>query len=224
MRMQPTNSGAGSGGGGAAEADAFLQLPLDLQLDLLVDEELPEDVRAALLARLDSEPGRWRELSIRFLQRQVERRSVRQLMDGGRVLPVDFEATMREEVGRLYRFPGLRWATAPRLIGVAAGLLIATTSVLVTVQVMGRQQRIPTMVSTASDTIQTDLPGQSVGLERPLAVEVPVVNGLREDGRSWQFLGTASDKPMPRRNVVIQSDGSGNAVAIPVNTMPLHVY
>jgi hypothetical protein len=223
MRMQPMNSGAG-GGCGAAEADAFLRLPLDLQLDLLVDEELPEEVRVALLARLDSEPGRWRELSIRFLQRQVERRSVRELMDGGRVLPVDFEAAVRDEVGRLYRFPGMRWATAPRLIGVAAGLLIATTSVLVTVQVMGRRQVSPMVVSTASDTFQADLPGQSVGLERPLAVEVPMVNGVREDGRPWQFLGAAPDRPMPRRNVVIQPDGSGNAVVIPVNTMPLHVY
>jgi hypothetical protein len=223
MRMQPMNSGAG-GGCGAAEADAFLRLPLDLQLDLLVDEELPEEVRVALLARLDSEPGRWRELSIRFLQRQVERRSVRELMDGGRVLPVDFEAAVRDEVGRLYRFPGMRWATAPRLIGVAAGLLIATTSVLVTVQVMGRREVSPMVVSTASDTFQADLPGQSVGLERPLAVEVPMVNGVREDGRPWQFLGAAPDRPMPRRNVVIQPDGSGNAVVIPVNTMPLHVY
>jgi hypothetical protein len=223
MRMQPMNSGAG-GGCGAAEADAFLRLPLDLQLDLLVDEELPEEVRVVLLARLDSEPGRWRELSIRFLQRQVERRSVRELMDGGRVLPVDFEAAVRDEVGRLYRFPGMRWATAPRLIGVAAGLLIATTSVLVTVQVMGRREVSPMVVSTASDTFQADLPGQSVGLERPLAVEVPMVNGVREDGRPWQFLGAAPDRPMPRRNVVIQPDGSGNAVVIPVNTMPLHVY
>jgi hypothetical protein len=223
MRMQPMNSGAG-GGCGAAEADAFLRLPLDLQLDLLVDEELPEEVRVALLARLDSEPGRWRELSIRFLQRQVERRSVRELMDGGRVLPLNFEAAVRDEVGRLYRFPGMRWATAPRLIGVAAGLLIATTSVLVTVQVMGRRQVSPTVVSTASDTIQADLPGQSVGLERPLAVEVPMVDGVREEGRPWQFLGAAPDRPMPRRNVVIQPDGSGNAVVIPVNTMPLHVY
>jgi hypothetical protein len=223
MRMQPMNSGAG-GGCGAAEADAFLRLPLDLQLDLLVDEELPEEVRVALLARLDSEPGRWRELSIRFLQRQVERRSVQELMDGGRVLPVDFEAAVRDEVGRLYRFPGMRWATAPRLIGVAAGLLIATTSVLVTVQVMGRRQVSPMVVSTASDTFQADLPGQSVGLERSLAVEVPMVNGVREDGRPWQFLGAAPDRPMPRRNVVIQPDGSGNAVVIPVNTMPLHVY
>jgi hypothetical protein len=223
MWMQPMNSGAG-GGCGAAEADAFLRLPLDLQLDLLVDEELPEEVRVALLARLDSEPGRWRELSIRFLQRQVERRSVRELMDGGRVLPVDFEAAVRDEVGRLYRFPGMRWATAPRLIGVAAGLLIATTSVLVTVQVMGRREVSPMVVSTASDTFQADLPGQSVGLERPLAVEVPMVNGVREDGRPWQFLGAAPDRPMPRRNVVIQPDGSGNAVVIPVNTMPLHVY
>jgi hypothetical protein len=118
----------------------------------------------------------------------------------------------------------MRWATAPRLIGVAAGLLIATTSVLVTVQVMGRRQVSPMVVSTASDTFQADLPGQSVGLERPLAVEVPMVNGVREDGRPWQFLGAAPDRPMPRRNVVIQPDGSGNAVVIPVNTMPLHVY
>jgi hypothetical protein len=221
MRMQPREKERGGGPG----TEELLQLPLDLLLDLLVDEELPEDVRAALLARLDSEPGRWRDLSIRFLQRQVERRSVRELMGDGHVVPVDFEEAARRDVGRLYRFPGLRWVTAGRMIGVAAGLLIATTSVLVTVEVMRRNAVVvPSWTDVAAgDTIMTNLPGQSLGLERPLAVEVPLVNG-QEGGRSWAFLGASADKPMPRRSVVIQSDGAGNAVAIPVNTMPVKVY
>jgi hypothetical protein len=221
-----------------------MELPLDLQLDLLVDEELPEDVRAALLARLDTEPGRWRELSIRFLQRQVERRSVRELMGEGRVTPVDFEGEMREEERRLYRMWGLGWVTPTRLVGVAAGLLIATTSALVTVQVMRSQavgvEHGAIAVGGGPEMIQASLPGASVGLERPVSVEVPVATGVRTEGKPWEFLGRPSAvtvglvgdmpvnaqgaAPAARRSVVIQPDGSGNAVVIPVNTMPVKVY
>jgi hypothetical protein len=53
----------------------------DLQLDLLVDDELPEAQRAPVLRALDATPGRWRELAIRFMQRQVERKAIRQMIE-----------------------------------------------------------------------------------------------------------------------------------------------
>ena len=212
------------GSGGAAGALPALppEMQLDLQLDLLVDEELPEDVRAALLGRLDSQPGLWRELSIRFMQRQMERRTMRGLMNGEPLVPVDFEAAMRKDEARLYRFPLLRSVTTGRMIGVAAGLLLAVTSALITLQVMQRPTSVRPPTLGGTDMVQASLPGQSMGMETSLAVNVPVVAQARPDGQAWQFL--SSDKPVTRRSVVIQQDGAGNALVIPVNTMHVHVY
>ena len=79
-------------------------LPLDLRMDLLVDGELPEEDRRAFLRQLDhAEPGCWRDLAIRFLQRQTEKETAHALMAGGRLVPVE-----------LLAYQGF-WARAARL-------------------------------------------------------------------------------------------------------------
>ena len=219
IRRQDVESG---GVGGESEPE----LPLDLQLDLLVDEELGEDARLRLLAKLEMEPGRWRELALRFLERQVERRSARALIAGGRVGLVDMQGELREESGRMRGLWIGRWMGVRGMTRVAAGLLIATTSALVTVQMMRGTpvtRQAPRLVP-GDDMVRANLPGPSVGLERSVSVEVPVANGLREPGQPWEFLKTSTDRPSPRRSVVIQPDGSGNALVIPVNTLPVNVY
>ncbi len=60
-------------------------MPVDLQLDLLVDDELPESQRAPVVRALDAAPGRWRDLAIRFMQRQVERKAIRQMIQQGSI-------------------------------------------------------------------------------------------------------------------------------------------
>ena len=65
------------------------ELPRELQLDLLVDAELPENQRRALLQAMDQKPDEWRGLALRFLQRQVEKETVRELTAGGSLVPVD---------------------------------------------------------------------------------------------------------------------------------------
>ncbi len=52
----------------------------DLAMDMLVDDELPEDRRRALLESIERNPGAWRTLSLHFLARQVERRAVRDML------------------------------------------------------------------------------------------------------------------------------------------------
>jgi hypothetical protein len=222
MRIRRQDAENGAGGG-----DSEMELPLDMQLDLLVDEELAEDARSLLLARMEMEPGQWRELALRFLQRQVERRAARELIAGGRVANVDVQGELEEASLGMKRMWGGKWMGTRGMTRVAAGLLIATTSALITVQVMrgagGTVMKQSPRVG-GEDLVQANLPGQSVGLERPVSVEVPVANGMRETGNPWEFLKTSSDGPMPRRSVVIQPDGRGNALVIPVNTLPVNVY
>ena len=52
----------------------------EAQLDLLVDDELPEDRRTSLLRRIDQSLANWRLLGLRFLERQVERRAARLML------------------------------------------------------------------------------------------------------------------------------------------------
>ena len=91
-------------------------MPRDLQLDLLVDAELPERDRRALLAALDRDPSgaAWRELAMRFLQRQVEKEAVTQLMGGGRLVPAEVVEPAAARKGAAYRFP--RWMTSAGLM------------------------------------------------------------------------------------------------------------
>ncbi len=58
------------------------QVELDMQIDLLVDNELPESDRKALIEKCEKQNGCWRSLAIRFLERQTERRTVRDLIAG----------------------------------------------------------------------------------------------------------------------------------------------
>src|ERR1035437_1404153 len=99
-------------------------MPIDLQLDLLVDEELPDQARRALLKSLDHTPGRWRDLSIRFLQRQVENKALRQLLAGK-------AAEISQPQTQSSNMQIRRWLTPTRYFAVAAGLLIVTTSALI---------------------------------------------------------------------------------------------
>ncbi len=54
----------------------------DMVWDMLVDDELPEDQRRELLVTIDKTPDGWRRLAWHFLARQVERRAVREMLEG----------------------------------------------------------------------------------------------------------------------------------------------
>lgn len=225
-KMQQDKSGRRDGRGRGEGLDVE-QMPVAMLLDLLVDGELPEDMRAAVLGRLDAEPNDqgWRELAIRFLQSQVERRSMRELMAGGRVVPVDFAELSASPMLKESRWRITRWLTPGRCVGVAAGLLLAVMSAVITVHVMdGRGVLVVPNGSAAGalNTFRASLPESSIGASNSLAVDVPVVD-RGESGRPWTFMESAN-RPSPRRSVVIQPDGQGNAVVFPVNTYPVSVY
>ena len=134
-------------------------LPLELQLDLLVDEELPEDRRRALLLELDRDAtgAAWRTLSLRFLERQVERRSVRDLIAGGRLLPV-------EEALANYRIPRSIWSSWRGLGTVAAGLLIAVGSAMVTGYWVQQHRVVTPPIAVNTEVARANLPGPAVGM------------------------------------------------------------
>ncbi len=81
----------------------------DLAMDMLVDDELPEERRRALLESIERHPEAWRSLSLHFLARQVERRAVREILE---VRPAVRPAT-------IYRIDWLRVAA---LVMITAGI------------------------------------------------------------------------------------------------------
>src|SRR5437588_9921152 len=99
----------------------------DRLLDQLVDGELPDTARRALLLRLEGEPDGWRRCALAFLEAQSWRATFAPL-----AVPVREEvrsgdpATIRAQV--LQRGPGMRVnrrRTLARLVAVAAGFAVA---------------------------------------------------------------------------------------------------
>ncbi len=199
--------------------------PLAMQLDLLVDEELPEGERRDLLRQLDLAPAHWRDLSLRFLERQVERKSVRDLMAGGHLLPNNMlqELTDAQSPARL-RWRGTIWNAGFRR-RVAAALLLAAASAVITFYAMRPQSPITPQTTNSLATFQTKLPGETMNVPGSVPVEVPLFEDSQIQARVAAFSSADSQSQRsPRRSVVIQSDGAGNAILIPVNTLPMKVY
>ncbi len=194
-------------------------MPLELQLDLLVDEELPEDRRRALLLELDRDPAGagWRTLSMRFLERQVERRGVRDLIAGGRVLPV-------EEVPANYKMPRSGWIRWRGAASIAAALFIAAGSALVTGYWNQQHAGTKPVVTNTPEIARANLPGAAVGMhDATPTVEYSVV-GDRPITEGMLAPQLDNGTYVPRSSVIIQPDGPGKAMVIPVNTLPMKVY
>ena len=191
-------------------------MPLELRLDLLVDAELPEKDRRELLLSLDKEPRKWRDLSIRFLERQVEKQSVREVMSQTAVQPASLG---RSEVSN-FRFPVFvhRYGRA-----IAAGLLVAIVSAVITLYGVNRGTRS----TNIAGNVNASIPGGLIS-DGAWSVSVPMAN---VQNVSQSFFppenlsgGGSQAESRMRRSVVIQPDGSGNAVVIPVKTLPMKFY
>ena len=190
-------------------------MPVDLQLDLLIDSELPETDRKNLLLHMDREPGLWRDLSIRFLQRQVERETARGMSAGSLVS----EHETRDAI--VYRFPSgiLRWTA------VAAGLiLIAATSTVtwyIANNTIAGNANNPVASAGNNELFVAAMPANVMGTDKSVEMKVPVVRSSNESTGGSLFMTSEAEDPAspPRRSLVIQPDGNGNAVIIPVNTL-----
>ncbi len=194
-------------------------MPLELQLDLLVDEELPEDRRRALLLELDrdSTGAGWRTLSLRFLERQGERRSVRDLIAGGRLLPV-------EEAPANYKIPRSGWSHWRGVASVAAGLFIAFGSALVTGYWVQQHGGAKPVAAKTAEIARANLPGAAVGMHEATSPVVYSVAGDRPITEGMLAPQWDNGTYVPQRQLIIQPDGPGKAMVIPINTLPMKVY
>jgi hypothetical protein len=198
------------------------ELPWDLRLDLLVDGELPEEQRRTMLTSLDERPGEWRSVGMRFLQRQTEKESVRKLMAGGRVVPVEMLPMAKAEREAVIGRVGWQW-----IAGVAAGLLIAGASGLVTIRVMksvGAGAKLAT-AKPVTNEFHATVPGEVVSSERALNLSVPVVRGDENASvvpvSEWNNNGNNG----PGRQVIlVQPDGNNGYMVITVSMQRTPVY
>ncbi|MCL2639705.1 MAG: hypothetical protein FWD53_02560 [Phycisphaerales bacterium] len=173
-----------------------MNLPIDERLDLLVDEELPEQQRRELLLWLDANPRRWRDLSIRFLQRQVENKAIGELLavKTGAKASVDLRSTAK------------RGGTG-RYVAMAAGLLGMVVSALVVVYFVGRPGGGP-------EVITASLPGSLWDVKGTQNVRVPVTTSDVP-----VLFPTNASHQAQRRTIVITPEGSHNALIIPVTNL-----
>jgi len=188
-------------------------MPMELQLDLLVDDELSEADRRHLLSQLDREPpGPWRDLAIRFLQRQVEKETVRKLMAGGTLVPVELTAPAPAPSPIAGRIGGrLIWT-----LGIAAGLLLVATSAMVTFYLTQ-----PKTASAVVAEFSANLPPESVSFDRSVPVTVPVVN---IPGSAALFPIDDGDTRFSKSSNVYQPAGPGKVMMIQVRTLKAAVY
>jgi hypothetical protein len=198
------------------------ELPVDLQIDLLVDGELDENERRIVLRRMEELGSHaavgWRELALRFLERQTEQQTVKQLMEGGRLLPVEFlPPTSRRNFW--HRMKSLQWE---RPLLVAAGMLIAVTSAVITLYVVNPRPNSASNLKPKG-TITFDIPAEAVGggsSSSPIPLSVPLVNA--DNANLLQH--NNDDASVTRRNWVITPDGADRAVVVPVNLTNVQVH
>jgi len=207
---------------GFEDMEMNAEMPLELKLDLLVDGELPEAERRELLMKLSREPrGPWRDLAVRFLERQDEKETVRRLMAGGRVVPVEWNAPVRvaAPVVAPAEAPAIAGRIAARLnwtLAVAAGLLLVATSAMVTFYLTQPAGRTGVV-----GEFHASLPPEVVSFDRSVPVTVPVVN---VSGSSAVFPMDDGDPRFSKRSMVVQPAGGEKAMVIPVNTLKAAVY
>ncbi len=185
----------------------------DLELDLLVDDELPETQRAHVLRALDATPGRWRALAIRFMQRQVERAAIRQMV-GQKALeraPANTVKNLPFPVKHVHKF---RMAAAFVLTAGLAALIALYAQHYQGTQIAKIGDQEP---QTASFSVPSQpLTGSNV-IEKDITLPVSVLpSQTPPDLRSMVY-----DTPLPNgasRHVVIAPNGNNSAVIFPVTS------
>ncbi len=113
---------------------------------------------------------------------------------------------------------------------IAAALLIAAVSAVVTFYVVDHRHAadVPSNLA-ANEILPTQLPGETLNYPNPIHVNVPMATLRNVDQPFFPAEPNQDAAHAPfitgrRRSVVIQPDGTGNAVVIPVNTLPMKFY
>jgi hypothetical protein len=192
------------------------ELPWDLRLDLLVDGELPEEQRRSVLISLDERPGEWRAVGMRFLQRQTEKESVRKLMAGGTLVPVEIVPVVgtgrRAVIGRV---------GGQGSAGVAAGLVIAVISGVATFKVMKSAGTGATLATT--NEIRATVPGEVVSSGGSLNLSVPVVPG-GDDSAIMPVNDWNNNNGAGRQAILLEPDGNNGVTLIQLSLQRTPVY
>ncbi len=164
-------------------------------LDLLVDGELAEDKRRALLERLDREPGGWRSCALAFLEAQSWQREMGAIADNP----------------PLIASPPLSQA---QVEPTSRAVSVTTTAV--------RQRRVPTFLAMAASFLVAFLLGLMIWGWGNKEGQLPQPGQLaRQESPSGGSSGTIQTihdlKGQPWQNVtVVADDGSSRQMALPV--------
>ena len=182
-------------------------------LERLVDDELDEVRRSALLRQLEAANGGWRTLALRFLQRQVERRVVLDMLQahrwaGRRQEPGDpGRWRLRLPTGRTLRLAAAIVVTAALFAG--GGLYIGRMSQR---QVGPAPRAVAARMSFPAHQGRIRFP-PGLALERAAHPALPVFHaGTAPAGYPFMHPGGAG---LPQRIIVV-SDGSNRVIAYPV--------
>ena len=98
---------------------AKMDLATQAELDMLVDDELPEQRRSALLRRMDQFSDGWRNVALCFLEHQAQRRAFRDLVSG---------AVSRPSAGKNAKdINASRFFFAPDTLRIAAAVLVTAS-------------------------------------------------------------------------------------------------
>ncbi len=97
---------------------AMQQMTIERQIDLLVDGELGENDRRALLRQLEDEPNGWRRCALAFLESQAWHETL---------IPSNV-MNLAQATDSQPRLPASRWRRVGRLAGLAAALALTFAS------------------------------------------------------------------------------------------------
>jgi hypothetical protein len=135
--------------------------PEDILFDRLVDGELSDAERRALLESLDAQPSGWRRCALAFLEAQSWRDGLGQIVRNHDVASRSIDATLPSPAV-VARRP-ISMAATGRWLAIAAGLMLAFT--------LGIYQQRPGAIPLATNNASPDVdaPGRIVTLTQPPA-------------------------------------------------------
>ncbi len=180
---------------------------LEVQLDLLVDDELPDPNRVQILRQLDTVPTGWRMLALRFLERQVEHKvfhNYTAVSTPAPVYPVVPTAPLSFPTPQRHYFRYAAGLGIILLLGVGLWLNLKQT------------QTINPLDQAALSTVNIILPGSLNG--GTATIKVPV------QGRSTIAQITANEAPGDNQQLLIVADDNDHIIALPVVALGQTIY
>ncbi len=175
----------------------------EMAMDLLVDDEMPEDHRRTLLNTIEKTPGAWRTLSLHFLSRQVERRAVREMLSGG-------QAARNTTIYRI------DWVRVAAMVMITAGIFGIGGLYLGRGGVMQPQ---PMAIGGNPQVATTNLPQHKNGTIQYITPGLPPGFGTQipETGSpSFNPSDVHTTAYSEANHIVLVPEGPGNVVAYPV--------